>query len=131
MVFSAPKTRFLKSVDEKVMTAHRYISGFWPELMRADHPADEGRVPLPYPYVMPSTDQFPYLFYWDSYFTLVGLAVDGQRELMRWMVDNFLHEMREFGLVLNYSHPDSLTRSQPPYLTLMIKEVLKYDLDYG
>jgi len=110
-----PRTRFLKAVDEKVVAAHRYIADFWPELTRADDPDDEERVPLPHPYVVPSTDQFPYLFYWDSYFTLVGLAVDGQRELMRWMVDNFLYEMRQFGLVLNYSHPNSLTRSQPPY----------------
>lgn len=130
MVCSAPKTRFLKAVDEKVVAAHRHISDFWPELTRADDPDDEQRIPLPHPYVVPSADKFPHLFYWDSYFTLVGLAVDGQRELMRWMVDNFLHEMREFGFVLNYSHPDSRTRSQPPYLTLMIKEVLKYDLDY-
>lgn len=130
MVSSAPKTRFMKVVDEKVVAAHRHISDFWPELTRADDPDDEERISLPHPYVAPSTDQFPYLFYWDSYFTLVGLAVDGQRELMRWIMDNFLYEMREFGLVLNYSHPDSLTRSQPPYLTLMIKEVLKYDPDY-
>lgn len=130
MVFSAPETRFLKAVDEKVVAAHRHIADFWPRLTRSDDSDDEGRVPLPHPYVVPNTDLFPYLFYWDSYFTLVGLAVDGQRELMRWMVDNFLHEMREFGLVLNYSHPDSLTRSQPPYLTLMIKEVLKHDLDH-
>jgi alpha,alpha-trehalase len=130
MVSSATKTQFTKAIDEKVVAVHRYISDLWPELTWADDPDDEERIPLPYPYVAPSADKFPYLFYWDSYFTLVGLAVDGQRELMRWMVDNFLHEMREFGFVLNYSHPDSLTRSQPPYLTSMIKEVLKHDLDH-
>jgi alpha,alpha-trehalase len=130
MVSSEPKTRFLKAIDEKVVAAHRYISDFWPELTRTDDPDDEERIPLPHPYAMPSTDRFPYLFYWDSYFTLVGLAVDGHRELMRWMVDNFLHEMREFGLILNYSHTNSLTRTQPPYLTLMIKEILKHDLDH-
>jgi alpha,alpha-trehalase len=124
------RTQFLKAVDDKVVATHRHISDFWPRLTRADDPDDQERIPVPHPYVAPSMDQFPHLFYWDSYFTLVGLAVDGQRELVRWVVDNFLYEMREFGLILNYSHPVSLTRSQPPYLTLMIKEVLKYDLDY-
>jgi hypothetical protein len=63
MVSSVPKTRFLKAVDEKVVAAHRYISDFWPELTRADDPDDEQRISLPHPYVVPSADKFPYLFY--------------------------------------------------------------------
>jgi len=115
--------------DERIADAHRYVASLWPALTRRDEPGEENRTPLPYPYVMPNADLFPHLFYWDSYFTMVGLAVDGQRELIRNMVENFLHELREFGLVLNYSHPASLTRSQPPYLTSMIKEALKGDFD--
>ena len=115
--------------DERIADAHRHIVSLWPRLTRRDEPGEESRIPLPHPYVMPSTDKFPYLFYWDSYFTIVGLAVDGQRELVRSMVGNFLYELREFGLVLNYNHPASLTRSQPPYLTSMIKEALKGGLD--
>lgn len=55
----------------------------------------------------------------------MGLAVDGQGNFIRGMVDNFLHELREFRLILNYFHPASLTRIQPPYLTLMIRVALK------
>ena len=115
--------------DERIADAHRHIVSLWPRLTRRDEPGEESRIPLPYPYVMPSTDKFPHLFYWDSYFTIVGLAVDGQRELIRSMVENCLYELKEFGLVLNYNHPSSLTRSQPPYLTSMIKEALKGGLD--
>jgi alpha,alpha-trehalase len=122
-------TRFLKAINERVVKAHRYIASSWEALTRQDDPNDESRIPLPHPYVMPNVGLFPCLFYWDSYFTIVGLAVDGQRGLIQGMVDNFLHELREFGLVLNFSHPSSLTRSQPPYLTSMIKEVLKGNLD--
>jgi len=121
----AARTEFVKAVDDRVVAAHRYIIGLWSTLTRSDDPAEAHRIPLPHPYIVPSTDIFPYLFYWDSYFTIVGLAVDGQGNLIRSMVDNFLHELREFGLVLNYSHPSSRTRSQPPYLTLMICEALK------
>ncbi len=119
-------------LDERISEAHSHIASLWPSLIRQDKPGEEERIPLPYPYVMPSVGLFPYLFYWDSYFTIVGLAVDGQRELIRGIVEDFLYELREFGLVLNYSHPGSLTRSQPPYLTLMIREVLKgeFDLDW-
>ncbi len=119
------RTEFLKVVDDRVVAAHAYINGLWPTLTRIDDPAEADRIPLPHPYIVPNTDFFPYLFYWDSYFTIVGLAVDGQGNLIQSMVANFLHELREFGLVLNYSHPAALTRSQPPYLTLMICEALK------
>jgi len=100
----------------------------WPSSGR-DQPVEGGRIFLPYPYVMPNAEKFSHLFYWDSYFTIVGLAVDGQLELIRGMVKDFLHKLREFGLVLNRSCPSSLTRSQPPYLTSMIKGVLKSDFD--
>lgn len=119
------RTEFRKAVDDRVVAAHGQIIDLWSTLTRSDEPAEADRIPLPHPYIVPSTDIFPYLFYWDSYFASVGLAVDGQGNLIRSMVDNFLHELREFGLVLNYSHPASLTRSQPPYLTLMICEALK------
>jgi len=114
---------------QRMEDAHRYVALLWPALTRRDQPDEGGRILLPYPYVMPSAEKFPHLYYWDSYFTIVGLAVDGQLELIRGMVEDFLHELREFGLVLQYSHPSSLTRSQPPYLTSMIKEVLKSDFD--
>ncbi len=121
----AARTEFLKAIEDRVIAAHGYITGLWSTLTPSDDPAEADRIPLPHPYIAPSADMFPYLFYWDSYFTILGLAVDGRGNLIRGMVDNFLHELREFGLVLNYSHPASLTRTQPPYLTLMICEALK------
>jgi len=122
------RTEFFLARDERISAAHRHVVDMWPALTRHDGPEEE-RIPLPHPYIMPNDETFPYLFYWDSYFTIVGLAVDGEWGLVRGMVENFLHELREFGLVLNFSHPSAITRSQPPYLTSMIKEVLKRDLD--
>ena len=126
---NAPSTQFIRAIAPDVVAAHRYVSELWPALTRHDDPHDPEHIPLPHPYVVPSTSLFPYLFYWDSYFTIVGLSVDGRWDLVEGMVDNFLYEIREYGLVLNFPHPSVLTRSQPPYLTAMIRERLKHRQD--
>lgn len=132
--FSA--TQFNAALDAEIVDTHRHITELWPALTRKDLPDEPQRIPMPHPYVIPSAERFPYLFYWDSYFTIVGLAVDGQRHLILDTVENFLYQLRTFGVILNSSnplhHPQNRIRSQPPYLTLMIREALKQgcDLDW-
>jgi alpha,alpha-trehalase len=46
-------------------------------------------IPLPYPYIVPG-GRFQEIYYWDSYFTMLGLSVSGRFDLIENMVDNFL-----------------------------------------
>jgi alpha,alpha-trehalase len=45
------------------------------------------------------------------------------------MVDNFIYEINNYGKILNANRTYYLTRSQPPFLTSMIKEVYRHLTD--
>jgi hypothetical protein len=66
--------------------------------------------------------------YWDSYFILLGLVVQGQWDLAAGMVDNLVHTVEQLGHVPGYISAKTLcrSRSQSPYLTAAIWEVLPY-----
>jgi alpha,alpha-trehalase len=81
-----------------------------------------GLLYLPNPYVVPG-GRFNEMYGWDSYFILLGLEADHQEALAKGMVDNFLFEIEHYGAVLNANRTYYLTRSQPPFLTSMIRAV--------
>lgn len=89
---------------------------------------DASRLPpgllyLPQPYVVPG-GRFNEMYGWDSYFIVLGLIADHREALARGMVENFLFEVEHYGAVLNANRTYYLTRSQPPFLTAMIRAVL-------
>ena len=84
----------------------------------AIHP--HGLLFLPNPYVVPG-GRFNEMYGWDSYFIVVGLVRDGRLDLARDMIENFFFEIEHYGTVLNANRTYYLTRSQPPFLTSMIR----------
>lgn len=74
------------------------------------------------PYVVPG-GRFNELYYWDSYFIILGLLQDGRADLARGMADNLLYEMEHYGKIPNANRTYYLTRSQPPFLTSIIRAV--------
>ena len=101
------------------MEAH--ISGLWPVLTRAADTADprSSRIALPHPYVVPG-GRFREVYYWDSYFTMLGLVESGRADLVRGMLDNFAHLVRTVGHIPNGNRTYYLSRSQPPYFAAMV-----------
>jgi alpha,alpha-trehalase len=83
----------------------------------------QGLLYLPHPYVVPG-GFFNEMYGWDSYFIVLGLAADHRTELARDMADNALFEVQYYGGVLNANRSYYLSRSQPPFLTGMMKTVL-------
>lgn len=81
-----------------------------------------GLLYLPNPYVVPG-GRFNEMYGWDSYFILLGLEADHHEALGKGIVDNFLFEIEHYGGVLNANRTYYLTRSQPPFLTSMIRAV--------
>jgi alpha,alpha-trehalase len=81
-----------------------------------------GLLYLPHPYVVPG-GRFNEQYGWDSYFIILGLISDGRVELARGIVDNFLFEIEHYGALLNANRTYYLTRSQPPLLAEMIREI--------
>jgi alpha,alpha-trehalase len=81
-----------------------------------------GLLYLPNPYVVPG-GRFNEMYGWDSYFIVLGLEADHREALAKGMVDNFFFEIEHYGAVLNANRTYYLTRSQPPFLTSMIRAV--------
>ncbi|AQR63081.1 trehalase [Brevundimonas sp. LM2] len=98
-----------------------HIAALWPVLTRPALEPVEGSsaLALPQPYVVPG-GRFREIYYWDSYFTLLGLAADGQADLLESMVENFEAMVETHGLIPNGSRTYYLSRSQPPFFALMV-----------
>jgi len=77
-------------------------------------------LPLPRPYLVPG-GRFREIYYWDSYFTMLGLRQAGRTALLRDMVANFAYLIDRYGHVPNGSRTYYLTRSQPPFFALMVQ----------
>ncbi|MEY2116453.1 MULTISPECIES: alpha,alpha-trehalase [Rhodanobacter] len=83
----------------------------------------QGLLYLPHPYVVPG-GFFNEMYGWDSYFIVLGLVADHREALARDMVENALFEVQYYGAVLNANRTYYLSRSQPPFLSSMIRAVL-------
>ena len=98
-----------------------HIDALWDVLTRhpRQHPVASSLLPLPNPYVVPG-GRFSELYYWDSYFTMLGLAESGRHDLLASMADNFAYLIDTFGHVPNGNRTYYLSRSQPPVFALMV-----------
>ena len=76
-------------------------------------------LPLPRPYVVPGR-RFRELYYWDSYFTMLGLAESGRTDLLEDMAQNFADLIDSYGHAPNRTLNYYLTRSQPPFFFAMV-----------
>jgi alpha,alpha-trehalase len=65
--------------------------------------------------------RFIEFYYWDTYWIVKGLLMSGMRTTAQMIVENLLGLVREHGFVPNGSRRYYLSRSQPPYLALMVE----------
>jgi alpha,alpha-trehalase len=100
----------------------QHIEWLWPRLTREAKRVPEGSslLALPKPYVVPG-GRYQELYYWDSYFTMLGLAKSGQRALVLSMLDDFAYEIDRYGHIPNGSRSYQLSRSQPPFFACMVE----------
>jgi alpha,alpha-trehalase len=98
-----------------------HIRALWPVLTRTADRADSrsSLIPLPNSYVVPG-GRFREVYYWDSYFTMLGLVESGRVDLVKQMLDNFAHLIRTVGHIPNGNRTYYLSRSQPPYFAAMV-----------
>lgn len=99
----------------------RHIDDLWPRLTRTTPrvPAGASALSLPAPYVVPG-GRFRELYYWDSYFTMLGLKRSGRDDLVEDMIEDFGSLIERYGHVPNGARTYYLSRSQPPVLALMM-----------
>src|SRR6266700_2897049 len=102
-------------------TMEQHIRALWPVLTRPPDSADarSSLIPLPNPYVVPG-GRFREVYYWDSYFTMLGLIESGRTDLVKSMLDNFAYLIRTVGHIPNGNRTYYLSRSQPPFFAAMV-----------
>jgi alpha,alpha-trehalase len=99
----------------------QHINALWPVLTRSADSADarSSLIPLPNSYIVPG-GRFREVYYWDSYFTMLGLVQSGRTDLVKNMLDNFAHLITTIGHIPNGNRTYYVSRSQPPYFAAMV-----------
>lgn len=99
----------------------KHIKALWSVLAKAPMAVTQGSssLQLPNAYVV-AGGRFSEMYYWDSYFTMLGLKADGEQPLVESMLGNFVSLVDRYGHVPNGTRSYYLTRSQPPFLSLMM-----------
>lgn len=98
-----------------------HVRNLWPMLVRqpVESKVGSSALPMPAPFVVPG-GRFREMYYWDSYFTMLGLAVDGQQPLIESMLVDFTATIETQGHIPNGMRTYYLSRSQPPFYALML-----------
>ena len=102
-------------------SVEEHINVLWDVLTRQPDSKNTGTlIPLPNPYIVPG-GRFREVYYWDSYFTMLGLQVSDRYDMIEHMVDNFSHLIDQLGFIPNGNRTYYQGRSQPPFYALMVR----------
>lgn len=119
--FEFPKVSESGFESDTSKSPKAHIESLWNVLERsADEPQEGGSlIPLEHPYIVPG-GRFNEIYYWDSYFTMLGLQVSNRNDLIEGMVKNFANLINEIGFIPNGNRTYFVSRSQPPFYALMV-----------
>jgi alpha,alpha-trehalase len=119
--FSLPAQALTAATAPEHVSLVAHIDGLWDQLTRsATHaPPYSSLLPLPERYVIPG-GRFREIYYWDSYFTMLGLEESGRKDLVADMVRDFAYLIDTYGHVPNGTRTYYLSRSQPPFFFEMV-----------
>ena len=96
-----------------------HIRALWEVLTREPAGEDSSLLNLPFTYIVPG-GRFREIYYWDSFFTMLGLREHGRTDLIESMLDNFAYMINTYGHIPNGNRVYYLSRSQPPFFALMV-----------
>lgn len=106
-------------------TVSEHIHLLWNELERRNRRTRGSLIALPYPYIVPG-GRFSEQFYWDSYFIMLGLAVDKRWDMVEGMIKNYAYMIRKYGFIPTANRTYFLSRSQPPFFSHMIRLLARH-----
>ncbi len=120
--FTPPATGDVYHHQQASKPLCQHIDDLWQVLVRepGNHQPYSSLLPLPKPYVVPG-GRFGEVYYWDSYFTMLGLAESNRKDLLQDMADNFAWLIETYGHIPNGNRTYYLSRSQPPVFALMVE----------
>ena len=129
--FSAPSrsdTHYAPDPNQNVVA---HIDTLWNVLRRSPDTVENrwsSLLPLPQPYIVPG-GRFDEIYYWDSYFIMLGLEQSGRHDLAHAELKNFATLIDRYGHVPNGNRTYYLSRSQPPFFAQMVGLIADQDGD--
>ena len=118
--FTEPKAIASGYESDVAKPLNEHITDLWPVLTRKPNKEKSSLIPLPRPYIVPG-GRFREIYYWDSYFTMLGLQVSKRVDMIENMVNNFAYLIDKIGYIPNGNRSYYKGRSQPPFFSLMVK----------
>ncbi len=104
----------------------KHIDTLWQVLYRRHDTVSKysSLIALPNDFVIPG-GRFRETYYWDSYFTMLGLQESHQTRIIHNMIGNFAYMIDKYGFIPNGTRTYYLTRSQPPFFSMMLDLLAK------
>ncbi len=126
--FAQPPRHFNDYRPRPDQSVHDYIMDMWRVLRREPDPVEpfSSLLPLSLPYVVPG-GRFREIYYWDSYFVMLGLEQDGKHALARDMLENVASLIDRYGHMPNGNRSYYLSRSQPPFFSCMVELIAAHE----
>ena len=106
----------------------KHIDTLWKVLYRKHDTVSKysSLIPVPNDFIIPG-GRFRETYYWDSYFTMLGLQESHQTQIIQNIIGNFAYLIDKYGFIPNGTRTYYLTRSQPPFFSMMIDLLAKTD----
>lgn len=118
--FSLPPSFSSEYQSNLQLTVEENINHLWPMLTRDASDEKSSLINLPNRYIVPG-GRFREIYYWDSYFTMLGLKEAGRVDLIEDMINNFAFLINKIGHIPNGNRQYYISRSQPPFFALMVQ----------
>lgn len=101
-----------------------FILENWDRTIRENKEDVGNLLGLPYPYTVPCIEStFQEMYYWDTYFTNIGLILSNKIEQAINNIENMVFLIEKYGKMPNGTRTFYLNHSQPPFFTQMVREV--------
>ena len=104
--------------------AEKFIRENWKNCIRLNTKDEGEHVGLPFPYTCPcASGAFQEMYYWDTYFTNVGLLLSDMTEQAKNNCRNMAYLIRKYGFMPNGNRTYYLNNSQPPFFSRMVRDI--------
>ncbi len=101
-----------------------YIAAGWDKTVRTQTEDKDSLIGVPKPYTVPCmAGTFQEMYYWDTYFTNIGLLLSGRVEQAKNNCENMAFLIERFGFMPNGNRWWYVQNTQPPFFTRMVDEV--------
>lgn len=126
--FEAPASEPGEKENTSQKDIEVHLNDLWNDLTRMPAKSYSTLINLPQQYIVPG-GRFREIYYWDSYFTMLGLQVSGRYDLIESMVKNFAFLIDTIGYIPNGNRTYYIGRSQPPFFSLMVNLLREHSGD--